>query len=101
MQVGNKVVCINDTFPPVVTSLYYQLPIKDTVYTVRSVYLGRSRFVSNGSDGAEVGILLEELTNPSDPRVTGSPEMGFNSERFRIVEESVAVEIKVNHGEET
>lgn len=98
MQVGNRVTCINDQFPEEIQATYFQLPVLDETYTVRAVYPGRAKLNSRPDDGAEVGILLEELHNPVDPRVRPvGLEMGFNSERFRIVEESVKVEI--HHGE--
>lgn len=79
MQKGQKVVCINDTFPTWVKFLYKQLPVKGTTYTVREVFLGRGKL--KGGDG-EVGLLLEELVNPQDPTHIDRQELGFNSERF-------------------
>ena len=99
MMVGNRVVCINETFSPEIQASNYQLPRLDEVYTVRAVYLGRTSWRTvDGEESAEVGVLLEELNNPFDPRVMVPIEMGFNSERFRVVEE---IQIKVvNHGQE-
>ena len=81
MVKGQKVVCINDTFTPAIRALYKQLPVKDNIYTVREVFLGREKIVKAG-DSATVGLLLEELTNPSDPFHRGEQELGFSSERF-------------------
>lgn len=86
MVKGQKVVCINDTFPPYVIALYKQLPKKGDVYTVREVFLGREKMVKGG-ESATVGLLLEELKNPPDPFHQGSQELGFSSERFAPVEE--------------
>jgi len=83
---GQKVVCINDTFPPVILALYKQLPIKGDIYTIREVFLGRERIV-RGGDSATVGLLLEELKNPPDPFHQGKQELGFSSERFAPLEE--------------
>ena len=58
-QTGQKVVCINDTFTPSIRALYKQLPIKDNIYTVREVFLGREKIVKGG-DTATVGLLVEE-----------------------------------------
>jgi hypothetical protein len=60
---GQKVVCINDTFPALVRAIYKQLPVKGTTYTIREVFLGREKVVKAG-DSATVGLLLNELTNP-------------------------------------
>lgn len=83
---GQKVVCINDDFPALARKMYSQLPRKDVVYTVRAVFLGRGNLTAAGSgkqDG-EIGILLEELSNPRDPALKNGldGELGFNSERF-------------------
>ena len=86
MVKGQKVVCINDTFFPTVRAIYLQLPVKDNIYTVREVFLGRERIVKGG-DTATVGLLLEELTNPKDPFHQGEQELGFSSERFAPLNE--------------
>jgi hypothetical protein len=86
MLKGQKVVCINDTFPPFIVALYKQLPVKGDVYTIREVFLGREKIV-RGGDSATVGLLLEELKNPPDPFHQGKEELGFSSERFAPLEE--------------
>ena len=86
MVKGQKVVCINDTFTPVILALYKQLPVKGDVYTIREVFLGREKIV-RGGDSATVGLLLEELKNPPDPFHQGKQELGFSSERFAPLEE--------------
>jgi hypothetical protein len=83
---GQKVVCINDTFTPLVRSIYKQLPKKGDTYTIREVFLGRERIVKGG-DSATVGLLLHELVNPPDPFHKGNEELGFSSERFAPLEE--------------
>src|SRR5687768_7246758 len=86
MVKGQKVVCINDTFPPYVLALYKQLPKKGDTYTVREVFLGREKVVKGG-ESATVGLLLEELKNPPDPFHQGQQELGFSSERFAPIDE--------------
>ena len=83
---GQKVVCINDTFPALVRAIYQQLPVKGVTYTIREVFLGREKVVKGG-DSATVGLLLIELTNPQDPFHQGKQELGFSSERFAPLEE--------------
>jgi hypothetical protein len=83
---GQKVVCINDTFPALVRAIYKQLPVKGITYTIREVFLGREKVVKGG-DSATVGLLLVELTNPQDPFHQGKQELGFSSERFAPLEE--------------
>jgi hypothetical protein len=91
MVKGQRVICVNDTFPASIRTLYKQLPVKDTIYTVREVFLGREKIV-RGGDTATVGLLLEELTNPPDPFHQGKQELGFSSERFAPLAEVPAEE---------
>jgi len=83
---GQKVVCINDTFPDLIRAIYKQLPVKGVAYTIREVFLGREKVVKGG-DSATVGLLLAELTNPKDPFHQGQQELGFSSERFAPLQE--------------
>jgi hypothetical protein len=85
MQVGQRVVCINDTFEPWVFEYYDQTPVKGVTYTIRAVSLGRATLV--GSESAEVRLLLEELHNGPDPHHVGGDELGFRSDRFAPLEE--------------
>lgn len=83
---GTKVVCINADFPEAAKRLYKVLPVKDTVYTVRSTYVGRGNFTKadSGKMDGEIGVLLEEIRNPIDPTLRAglTGELGFNAERF-------------------
>jgi hypothetical protein len=85
MKVGQRVACVNDTFPSWVREYYDQLPTKGAIYTIRAVSLGRGTLV--GSESAEVRLLLEELHNGPDPHHKGGDEMGFRSDRFAPLEE--------------
>src|SRR4051812_31149833 len=91
---GQKVVCVNDSFPEIVRAIYKQLPVKDNIYTIREVFLGREKIVKGG-DSATVGLLLEELTNPPDPFHKGEQELGFSSERFAPLQEVPDEEVEV------
>jgi hypothetical protein len=97
MQIGQKVVCIDDQFPTWVHEIYTALPVKGGTYTIREVAPGRGIFVVIGEDGQpvrdgggdrqpEIQILLAELHNPPDPQCPGR-EIGFRSERFAPMEE--------------
>jgi len=83
---GQKVVCIDDEFPPMARLLFTHLPKKDSVYTVRATYIGRGSYTQteSGKKDGEIGVLLEELVNPRDPSLKRglNGELGFNSERF-------------------
>jgi hypothetical protein len=87
---GQKVVCINGDFPPEAAKLFVELPRKDSVYTVRGVYIGRGNYYKHesGQKDGEIGVLLEEIKNPSDPSLRKglNGELGFNSERFAPLE---------------
>lgn len=86
MVKGQRVVCINDTFPDLIRAIYRELPVKGRTYTIREVFLGREKVVKGG-DSATVGLLLVELVNPPDPFHAGQQELGFSSERFAPLEE--------------
>lgn len=83
MQVGQQVVCIDDQFSGKLVKLLLEKPVLGVMYTIRAVYMGRS----NKDDSPEVGVLLNELHNPIDPRHAGKSEMGFNEIRFKPLEE--------------
>lgn len=84
MQVGDKVVCIDDSIPGPLAKLFTQVPVKDTVYTIRAVYVGRGvMHTKPGAADGEIGLLLNELHNPPDHKHLGKGELGFRIERFR------------------
>jgi len=79
MNVGEKVVCINDTWDAWVFDTYDQLPEKGEIYTIRAVRAGRP----NLDGGAAVlTLLLEELVNDIDYSHVGGDELGFRAHRF-------------------
>ena len=85
-QKGQKVVCINDEFPALAYEMYDRLPKRDSVYTIRAIYIGRGNLTraESGKRDGEIGVLLEEIRNPADPALKQglNGELGFNSERF-------------------
>lgn len=82
-DIGEKVVCINDTFEPFHRALYQELPIKGKIYTVRESSLGRLK-TGVANPGTSFRLLLEELHNDLDPYMEESiaEELGFRSDRF-------------------
>ncbi len=87
MQVGQSVVCIDGDFPKPLLKYYQQVPEKDKTYTIRAVYVARGAMhTAPGKTDGELGLLLQELHNPPDPRHLGGSELGFNSNRFRPLE---------------
>ncbi|HEX3799542.1 MAG TPA: hypothetical protein VH413_12655 [Verrucomicrobiae bacterium] len=93
MQVGQKVVCVDDSFPGPLAKYYASLPVKGRTYTIRAVFLGRGiMHTKPGASDGEVGVLLKELQNGPDPRNKYGQELGFNSQRFRPLDELESTE---------
>ena len=89
MIVGGKVVCVDDKFPPEILKFYTSLPKKDVIYVIRNVSLG----VNWNCEPGEVCLYLIGLNNPKS-NVPPFLERGFNSERFRPLEEKSATNKK-------
>jgi hypothetical protein len=79
--IGDKVVCVDDKFPPDISTLYTALPVKDSTYVVRDIRLG-----INLTMEGDVSVLLIGLLNPKADSVAGL-ERGFRADRFRPLEE--------------
>lgn len=78
---------MDDHFPKPLAKYYVNLPIKDKIYTIRAVFVGRRLMHPNrGTVDTEIGLLLRELVNGKDPRNKYVQELGFNTERFRPLE---------------
>jgi hypothetical protein len=90
-EVGEKVVCIDDSFHPEISFLFTALPEKGKTYTIRDCEMGRAKWVSTqqGWDSVDMKVLLVELSNPLDPStLKGCPsELGFAARRFRPIQE--------------
>ena len=82
-DVGEKVVCINDTFEPLHRKLYREFPKKGELYTVRECSIGRTK-TGAADPGISFRLLLEEMTNDLDPYMdeASAEELGFRSDRF-------------------
>jgi hypothetical protein len=79
--IGDKVVCVDDKFPPDISKLYDALPVKDTTYVVRDIRLG-----INLTMEGDVSVLLVGLINPKADSKAGL-ERGFRADRFRPLDE--------------
>lgn len=82
MMTGQKVTCIDDSFPDWITLFYDELPVKGKTYTIRSIGVG----INHQGEEGEICVYLNEIKNgpmPNPPH----PEFGFNAERFRPIDE--------------
>ena len=79
--IGDKVVCVDDKFPPDISKLYDALPVKDSTYVVRDIRLG-----INLTMEGDVSVLLIGLVNPKADSKAGL-ERGFRADRFRPLQE--------------
>ena len=79
--IGDKVVCVDDKFPPDISKLYDALPVKDSTYVVRDIRLGINLTLEG-----DVSVLLVGLVNPKADSKSAL-ERGFRSDRFRPLEE--------------
>lgn len=82
MIVGQKVICVDDTFPPIVAKFYVALPVKNKTYVIRAVMIG----INLRGESGEVCVYLKDMHNPKSA-TPPFPERGFNAERFRPLEE--------------
>ena len=80
-NVGDKVVCVDDKFPPDIGKLYDALPVKDITYVVRDIRLGINLTLEG-----DVSVLLVGLVNPK-AESKANLERGFRADRFRPLEE--------------
>lgn len=79
-DIGQKVVCVDDSFFAGINDIYNSLPEKDKTYTVRDVV------PAWGLDLKETcGILLQECVNRPN---SGGIEPAFQPHRFRELDET-------------
>ena len=86
MNVGDKVVCVNDGFDPEVAKLYAALPKKGVVYVIRDIRIGIQPDCRTG----DVSLLLVGLVNPR-AESRSALERGFSASRFRRLDEAKAI----------
>jgi hypothetical protein len=74
-HLGQKVVCINDSFSRSIVEWCDALPVAGEVYTIRAIRFGIDPITWVG----DVGFLLVEIVNPSNSK---GHEPGFLQDRF-------------------
>ena len=74
-SIGQKVICINDAFPPAVADWCDHLPIAGCIYTIRDWQIATDQI----SGLSNMGYLLEEIVNPESSL---GCEAGFWHNRF-------------------
>lgn len=83
-RVGQKVVCIDDVWPPYRHPLILLRPVHGEVYTIR--------FIEPAAYG--IGVLLEEIRNHPSVFRDGAGEPGFLARRFRpLIERKTDISI--------
>ena len=92
--IGDKVVCVDDKFPPDISKLYDALPVKDSTYVVRDIRLGINLTLEG-----DVSVLLVGLVNPKADSKSAL-ERGFRADRFRPLQELRAKQSATNAAEE-
>ena len=86
MNPGDKVICVNDSFPQWAHNMYTALPKKDSTYTIRHFRMGRTDISDPGLDSMTDALTVAELKNPNDPHyLDGTCELAFNANRFRKI----------------
>ena len=79
-QVGQRVVCVNDSFDARQRATIPNLPVRDETYTVRDAF----RVTRNGTAAGIWAVHLRELDNPDLPHPSGlgTFEPSFAAARF-------------------
>ncbi len=90
---GQRVVCVNDSFPNWALVLYDNLPRKNVSYVIRSTSMGRCDNQDQGLDSMVESVTLMELKNGLDTYYKGGEqELQFNANRFRpLTEQKVKI----------
>jgi hypothetical protein len=74
-SIGQKVLCIDDSFPRYSADWYNALRIAGNIYTIRAMQIGSEPITGM----YDLGLLLEEI---SSPRKADGTEAGFFHTRF-------------------
>ena len=76
--VGQKVLCIDDSFPRCIAEWCDTVPVAGEVYTIRGLQLGDDP-TTGGNGFCDIGFRLAEIVNP---RKANGSEAGFFHTRF-------------------
>ena len=89
MNIGDKVILIDDNWPAGIDSLYDQLPFRDIPYIVRHIHLGTNldTLVNDLRREDCMALLLVGVHNPPAGNNPMSLERGFAARRFRKLDE--------------
>jgi hypothetical protein len=90
MNLGNKIICVDDSLPhPEVLRYFNNWITKDKIYTIRGKRLWYG----------EYSLLLEEIKNNSmyNPEILGHCEPGYAMKRFRLVD---SIDSTINESKE-
>jgi len=92
MTHGDKVVLVDDNWPPNMEASYDHWPKKGPAYVVRDVFVGTNMDALTMDMRREdcLAITLIGVVNPKPPYV-GAHERGFAARRFRKIEEKSVV----------
>ena len=92
MNTGDKVVLVDDRWPPGTEDLYVQLPFKDIPYIVRSVHMATNLDALRMDLRREncMMLLLVGVHNPPSGSNPMAIERGFAARRFRLLDEMKA-----------
>lgn len=87
-RVGQRIVCINDSFDVRQRATIPNLPKREKAYTVRDAF----RVTRNGTVDGIWAVHLEELRNPNLPHPSGLGEFepSFAAERFATLADDQA-----------
>lgn len=78
MKTGQKVICVDDSMPPLEVFQHFDYWIqKDNVYVIRGTRMWYGK----------LSLLLEGLNNPLmyNPEIMAKCEPGYSAERFRLL----------------
>ena len=79
--IGQKVICVDDTFHPQVVEFFDRLPEKDQVYTIDELFW----LPQHETRELTLSVRLAELP----PLRVTSPRSGFSLWHFRLLEDSI------------
>lgn len=89
---GQKVICVDDRFPPGILDIFNALPVKGSLYTVRDIVPGAG-FGGRDKDQQPAVYLVELVNLPNRHGI----EPGFACRRFAEPEEVSEHETEYHH----